>query len=90
MILYILKVGTGTFFFLFHWEYCLSVQRHRVNTNYSSIDNAPPEMEVHYKGNDQDVLCVLAAIAISDSPSQSDYELVANFYGLSKDLMEAK
>ena len=35
-------------------------------------------------------MCALGAIAISDSPSQSDYELVANFYGLDKDLMDAE
>ena len=65
------------------------VQHHRVNTYYNSIDKVLSELEVRFKGNDQDVLCALGAIAISDSPSQSDYELVANFYGLDKDLMEA-
>ncbi|XP_066947160.1 zinc finger MYM-type protein 1-like [Macrobrachium rosenbergii] len=64
------------------------VQHHCVNIYYSSIDKVLSELEVRFKGNDQAVLCAFGAIAISDS--QSDYELIENFYGLDKDLMEAE
>lgn len=61
------------------------VQHHRVHTYYTLIG-----LEVRFKGNDQDILCGFGVIAISGSPSQNDYELVANLYGMDKDLMESE
>ena len=66
-----------------------AVRHHRVHTYYSSIDKVLLELDVRFKGNDQDVLCALGAIALNATPSESDYKLVTDFYGLDKDLLEA-
>ncbi|XP_028407182.1 zinc finger MYM-type protein 1-like [Dendronephthya gigantea] len=48
------------------------------------------ELETRFQGNNQDVLCALGAVVLSEKPSESDYELVSNFYGLDKDLIEVE
>ncbi len=35
------------------------------------------------------MLCALGAIVLGETPTDSDYELVGNFYDLDKDLIEA-
>ena len=59
----------------------------RVNTYFNSLDQVLAELETRFQGNDQDVLCALGAVVLSEKPSESDYALVGNFYGLDKDLI---
>ena len=51
---------------------------HRVNTFYTSLDKKVlAEIEIWLNGNDQDVLCALGDITLSDSPTIDSFDLVA-------------
>ena len=69
-------------------EVMTPMQHYRVNTYLKSLDQVLAELETRFQGNDQDVLCALGAVVLSKKPSDSDYALVANFYGLNKDLIK--
>lgn len=52
------------------------MQHYTVNTYYNSLDHVLAELETRFQGNDQDVLCALGAVVLSEKPSELDYELV--------------
>ena len=60
------------------------MQHHGVNTYFKS-DQVEAKLETRFQENDQDVLC---ASGLSEKPSESDYALLGNFYGLEKDLIK--
>ena len=62
---------------------------HRVNTFYTSLDKVLAEIETRFSGNDQDVLCALGDITLSDSPTSASFDRVARYYNLDRELLEA-
>ena len=62
---------------------------HRVNTFYTSLDKVLAEIETRFSGNDQDVLCALGDITLSDSPTSASFDLVARYYNLDRELLQA-
>ena len=62
---------------------------HRVNTYFTSLDKVLAEIEVWFGGNDQDVLCALGDITLSDSPAISSLNLVSSYYSIDRDLLQA-
>ena len=69
-------------------EVMTPMQHYRVNTYFKSLDQVLAELETRFQGNGQDVLCALGAVVLSEKPSESDYALVGDFYGLDKDLIK--
>ena len=53
---------------------------HRVNTYYASIDKVLFELELRFRGNDQEILCALGDICHSETPSEESFYRVAKFY----------
>ena len=51
---------------------------HRINTFYTSLDKVLAVIETRFSGNDQDVLCALGDITLSDSPTSDNFDLVAS------------
>ena len=65
---------------------------HRVKTFYTSLDDVLAEIEIRFSGNDQDALCALGDITLSDSPTSDSFEsfdLVASYYNLDRELLQA-
>lgn len=62
---------------------------HQVNTFFASLDKVVAEIENWFSGNDQDVLCALGDITLSDSPASESFDLVASYYNLDKELLQA-
>jgi len=63
---------------------------HRLSTFFTSLDKVLTEIENGFGGNDQDVLCALGDINLSDSPPTSDsFDLVVRYYNLDKELLQA-
>ena len=54
-----------------------------------SLDKILAEMENRFSGNDQDVLCALDDITLSYSPTSNSSDLVAKYYDLGKELLQA-
>ena len=52
----------------------------RVNTFYTSLDKVLADIKIRFGGNDQDVLCALGDITLSDSPTSDSFGLVARRY----------
>ena len=59
---------------------------HRVNTIFTSLDKVLAEIENRFSGNDQDVLCALGDVTLSDSPASDSFDLVAGYYNFDKEL----
>ena len=47
------------------------------------------EIESRFSGNDQDVLCALGDVTLSDSPSSDSFDLVAGYCNFDKELLQA-
>ena len=62
---------------------------HRVNTYFTSLDKVLAEMKARFGGNDQDVLCALGDIILSDSPAIRSFILVSSYYSLDRALLQA-
>jgi len=62
---------------------------HRVNTFYTSLDKVLAEIETRFSGNDQDVLCALGDITLSDSPTSASFDRVARYHNLDRELLQA-
>ena len=62
---------------------------HRVDTFFTSLDNVMAEIENRFSGNDQDVLCALGDVTLSDSPASNNFDLVAGYYKFDKELPQA-
>ena len=61
---------------------------HRVNTFFTSLDKVLAEIESRFSGNDQDVLCALGDVTLSDSPASDSFDLVAGYYNFEKELLQ--
>ena len=59
---------------------------HRVNTFFTSLDKVLSKIENRFNGNDQDVLCALGDVTLSDSPASDSFDLVAGYYNLDKEV----
>ena len=62
---------------------------HRVNTFFTSLDKVLAEIENRFSGNDQDVLCALGDVSLSDSHASDSFDLVAGYYNFEKELLQA-
>ena len=62
---------------------------HRVNTIFTSLDKVLAKIENRFSGNDQDVLYALGDVTLSDSPASDSFDLVACYYNLDKELLQA-
>ena len=62
---------------------------HRADTYFTSLDKVLTEIEVRVGGKDQDVLCALGDITLSDSPAIRSFNLVSSHYSLDRDLLQA-
>ena len=60
---------------------------HRFSTFFTSLDKVLTENENGFGGNDQDVLCALGDITLSDSPTSDSFDLVVRYYNLEKELL---
>ena len=47
------------------------------------------KIESRFSGNDHDVLCALGDITLSHSPTGDSFDLVARYYNLVKELLQA-
>ena len=45
---------------------------HRINTYYASIDKVLSELELRFRGNDQEILCTLGNICNSETPVKAE------------------
>ena len=62
---------------------------HRVNTYFTSLHKVLAVIEVPFGGNDQDVLCALGDITLSDFPAICSFNLVSSNYSLDRHLLQA-
>ena len=60
---------------------------HRFSIFFTSLDKVLTENENGFGGNDQDVLCALGDITLSDSPTSDSFDLVVRYYNLEKELL---
>lgn len=63
---------------------------YRTTCYYTSIDKVVAEMRARFEGNDQDVLCALADVVFSSSPTNANIDFVSNFYGLDSELLRSE
>ena len=62
---------------------------HCFSTFFTSLDKVLTEIENGFGGNDQDVLCALGDITLSDLPTSDSFDLVVRYYNLDKELLQA-
>jgi hypothetical protein len=63
---------------------------HRINTFYRSLDKVISEMKTRFSENDQEILCALGDVILNENPLQCNFEMVAEFYNIDKDLLEVE
>ena len=63
---------------------------HRVNTFYRSLDKVISEMKARFNENDQEILGALGDVVLNENPLQYNFEIVAEFYNVDKDLLEVE
>ena len=60
---------------------------HRDNAFFTSQDKLLAEIENRFSRNDQDVVCPLGDVTLSDSPASNSFDLVAGYSNLDKKLI---
>ena len=63
---------------------------HRINTYYASIDKVLSELELRFRGNDQEILCALENICDSETPDKESLSRIAKFYNIDGEILEAE
>lgn len=63
---------------------------HRINTYYASIDKVLSELELRFRGNDQEILCALGNICNSETPDKESFSRIAKFYNIDGEILEAE
>ena len=63
---------------------------HRINTYYASIDKVLSELELRFRGNDQEILCALGNICNSETPDKESFSRIAKFYNINGEILEAE
>ena len=63
---------------------------HRINTYYASIDKVLSELELRFRGNDQEILCALGNICNSETPHKESFSRFAKFYNIDGEILEAE
>ena len=63
---------------------------HRINTYYASIDKVLSELELRFRGNDQEILCALGNICNSETPDKESFSLIAKVYNIDGEILEAE
>ena len=67
-----------------------AIAHHRVNTYFVALDIVIGEIKERFTVDDQDILCALGDVVLSNKPSEDSEDKVANFYELNKDLIQAE
>ena len=74
-----------------HTHHTTAISHHRANTYFVAFDIVIGEIKERFTVDDQDILCALGDVVLSNEPSNdSELEKVANFYELDKDLIQAE
>ena len=73
-----------------HTHRTTDIAHHRVNTYFVALDIVIGEIKERFTVDDQDILCALGDVVLSNKPSEDSEDKVANFYELNKDLIEAE
>ena len=63
---------------------------HRINTYYASIDKVLSELDLRFRGNDQEILCALGNICNSETPDKESFSRIAKFYNIDGEILEAE
>ena len=61
-----------------------------MNTYFIALDIVIREIKERFTVDEQDVLCALGDVVLSNKPSEDSEDKVANFYKLNKDLIQAE
>ena len=59
-------------------------------TYFVALDIVIGEIKERFTVDDQDILCALSDVVLSNKPSEDSEDKVANFYELNKDLIQAE
>ena len=73
-----------------HTHHTTAIAHHRVNTYFVALDIVIGEIKERFTVDDQDILCALGDVVLSNKPSEDSEDKVANFYELNKDLIQAE
>ena len=57
---------------------------------YASIDKVLSELELRFRGNDQEILCALGNICNSETPDKESFSRIAKFYNIDGEILEAE
>ena len=73
-----------------HTHHTTAISHHRANTYFVAFDIVIGEIKERFTVVDQDILCALGDVVLSNEPSNDSEEKVANFYELYKDIIQAE
>jgi hypothetical protein len=73
-----------------HTRHTTAINHHLVNTYFVALDTVIGEIKERYTVDDQDILCALGDVVLSNQPSEDSEDKVAKFYELDKDLIQAE
>ena len=59
-------------------------------TYYASIDKMLSELELRFRGNDQEIICALGNICNSETPDKESFSRIAKFYNIDGEILEAE
>lgn len=65
-------------------------EHYRVSTYYPSLSRVTAEMRSRFDSNEHDVLCGLGDIVLNELPKAESYDLIAKYYSVDRDLLEAE
>ena len=73
-----------------HTHHTTATSHHQVSTYFVALDLGIAESKERFAADDQDIICALGDVVLSDKPSEESEEKVAKFYQLDKDLIQAE
>ena len=73
-----------------HTHHTTAVSHHRANTYFVAFDIDIGEIKERFTVDDQDILCALGDVVLSNKPSNDSEGKVAKFYEVDKDLLQAE
>ena len=62
---------------------------YKVNVYFVSFDYVVSELESRFSENDQDILCALSEIVLTEKPNPKSFDVVAEHYAIDKDVLSA-
>ena len=61
---------------------------HKINTYFTALDYVLTEMDTRFNDKDQAILTSMGSLIFEDNPDSSAFEVVSQYYGLDKDLLQ--